>query len=48
MFLCSEFRTDYANGYYNEMAYFVDEGYCVMTYNCTGTYTSEGKGIAEF
>ncbi len=35
---------NYANGYYNEMAYFVDEGYCVMTYNCTGTYTSEGKG----
>lgn len=35
---------NYANGYYNEMAYFVNEGYCVMTYNCTGTYTSEGKG----
>lgn len=34
----------YANAYYNEMEYFVENGYCVLTYNCTGTFTSEGKG----
>ncbi len=34
----------HANGYYNEMMYFVDDGYRVLTYDCTGTCTSDGKG----
>lgn len=33
-----------ANGYYNEMLYFVKDGYRILTYDCTGSYTSEGKG----
>ncbi len=34
----------HANSYYNEMMYFVNEGYIVLTYDCTGTDRSEGKG----
>ncbi len=33
-----------ANDYYSEMIFFVNNGYRVLTYDCTGTARSDGKG----